>query len=100
MKNTITYLISIIILTACGAGSPDLPSSNTTSKVYLCDASIVSITATFQESYFLGLGVPDTTTYVTSGQLHTIIYQFSIAKTRIKFEYNTSGQCKQTVETY
>ena len=102
----------LLLLAGCGAGDPSasakLPSGTNTStqpllpppKIYPCDASIVAIMATFEEPYLMGLGAPDTTTYITSGQMHTIIYQFNIPRQRITLEYNTSGQCRETVETF
>ena len=100
MKNTIYYIALIIILTACGNGPPSSPTSNTTSKVYPCDANIAAEMASMSTPNLVGLGEPDTTTYSTTGNQHTIIYQFSIARQRITIEYNNSGQCRETVETY
>jgi len=98
MKNTTYYLVPIL-LAACGAGNPDSIPATTTSKVYPCDPGIAAEMAVMSSPYLLGLGEPDTTTYTSTGNLHTIIYQFSIARQRITLLYNTS-QCKETVETY
>lgn len=96
-----------VIIAGCGAGAdPKLPSGTTNTaittppKIYPCDAAIVAVMATFEEPYLMGLGAPDTTTYITSGKMHTIIYQFNIPRQRITLEYNTSGQCKETVEMF
>ena len=94
----------MLTLTGCGAGDPShtqqLPSGPAPAKIYPCDASIVAVMATFQEPYLLGLGAPDTTTYITSGQMRTIIYQFNIPRQRIQLDYNASGQCKETVTEF
>ena len=110
MKTTITttgfLLLALLLLAGCGAGDPShtqqLPSGPAPAppKIYPCDASIVAVMATFEEPYLLGLGAPDTTTYITSGQMHTIIYQFNIPRQRITLEYNKGGQCRETVETF
>lgn len=92
--------IPIILLSACGAGDPNPTANLTTTKVYPCDASIVAEMATMPTPNLLGLGEPDTTTYSTTGNQNTMIYQFDIARERITFLYNTSGQCRETVETF
>ena len=104
MKTTTTtlLLLALLLLTGCGAGddpshTAQLPSGPAPAKIYPCDAGIVAVMATFEEPYLLGLGAPDTTTYITSGQMHTIIYQFNIPRQRITLEYNASGQCRETV---
>jgi hypothetical protein len=105
MKQTLILLSALLTLmiTGCGAGDPTtikLPSGTPPPKIYACDASIVAVMATFEEPYLMGLGAPDRTTYITSGQMRTIIYEFLIPRQRITIEYNTSGQCKETVETF
>ena len=108
MKQTLILLSTVLLtlmITGCGAGDPStatakLPSGTPAPKVYACDASIVAVMATFEEPYLMGLGAPDTTTYITAGQIRTIIYEFLIPRQRITIEYNTSGQCKETVETF
>lgn len=103
MKQTLILLSTILMLTGCGAGDPTttkLPDGTPPPKVYPCDANIVTIMATFEEPYLMGLGAPDRTTYITSGQMRTIIYEFLIPRQRITIEYNTSGQCKETVEAF
>jgi hypothetical protein len=92
--------ISIAALSACGAGDPDSTANSVTSKVYPCNAAIVAEMATMITPNMLGLGEPDTTTYSTTGNQHTMIYQFNIARERITFLYNTSGQCQETVENF
>lgn len=95
MKQKLYILILFTLLNACGAGDPN---NNTVSKVYPCDASIVAEMATMTTPYVGELGEPDSITYITTGNQHTMVYQFSIARERITFEYNTSGQCRETVE--
>ena len=96
MKQKPYILLLFTLLTACGAGDPT--NINTIPKVYLCDANIVAQMATMTTPYVGGLGEPDSITYTTTGNQHIMIYQFSIARQRITFEYNTSGQCRETVE--
>jgi hypothetical protein len=99
MKQKLYILILLTLLTACGAGDPTRdPNNNTISKVYLCDANIVAQMAAMPTPYVGGLGEPDSITYTTTGNQRIMIYQFSIARQRITFEYNTSGQCRETVE--
>ena len=107
MKQTLILLSTVLLtlmITGCGAGDPTtttkLPDGTPPPKIYACDASIVAVMATFEEPYLMGLGAPDTTTYITAGQMQTIIYEFLIPRQRITIEYNTSGQCKETVETF
>lgn len=91
MKHLI--LTSILALTACGNGAP----TNSTSKTYGCDSSIVAIMSTMGEPSLLGLGVPDSTLYSTTGQNHLLVYTFTLASERITFEYN-ANYCRETVD--
>jgi len=94
MKHLI--LITSIALTACGNGAPATTTSAVEVKTLGCDSSIVAIMSTMGEPSLLGLGVPDTTTYSTTGQNHMLTYDFTLARTRIEFEYN-SNYCSETV---
>jgi hypothetical protein len=94
MKHLI--LITSIALTACGNGAPTMTASAVEVKTYGCDSSIVAIMSTMGEPSLLGLGVPDTTTYSTTGQNHILAYDFTLARTRIEFEYNIN-YCRETV---
>jgi len=87
-------LTTILALTACGDGAP----TNSNSKTSGCDSSIVATMSTMGEPFLLGLGVPDTTTYSTTGQNHILMYTFNLEKQRITFEYNVN-YCRETVES-
>lgn len=94
MKLTITLILTLVSLLACGDGSHTQTAP--VIKTYPCDSSIVAVMSTMGEPSLLGLGVPDTTTYTSTGQNHTLAYDFTLARTRIEFEYN-SNYCRETV---
>jgi hypothetical protein len=96
MKLTITLILTLVSLLACGDGSHTQTAPVAVIKTYPCDSSIVAVMSTMGEPSLLGLGVPDTTTYTSTGQNHTLAYDFTLARTRIEFEYN-SNYCRETV---
>jgi hypothetical protein len=94
MKTLIT-IVATTVLVACGAQNQDTGHS----KTYGCDSSIVAIMSTMAGPSLLGLGAPDRTTYTTQGQNHMLIYEFTLEKKRIEFEYN-ANYCRETVTDF
>jgi hypothetical protein len=104
LNTTVITVMSVMLITLVGCGAGDGSGANTaastaniTVKTLGCDSQIVAIMSTMSTPFLGGLGEPDTTTYSTTGQNHILIYEFTLARERITFEYNPN-YCSQRVE--